>query len=271
MTKEVSLSSLQVDAPKVPAPEIKPFQSFGAARSAHTQPARYESHKTSDALANVLSADSSYIERAKTQAREESAKRGLLNTSIGVQAGVGAAIDRALPIAQGDAQAANEAASTNAGFRQQAREQNAARDTAVSTANSETAARIAQQEMQDTASLLRVKLDGDQQLARQWLVNNNQYRIADLENRYQSQIATGGQAADLYNGFLGQVGAMMNNPQMSPDRLKAQVTLLTKQFEASLNLVEAISRLRGRETLTIGNNQVPQSAQNFGYTGKWRL
>jgi len=56
----------------------------------------------SDRLGTVLDTNSPYIQRARTKANEQSASRGLLNSSMAAGAAEGAAIDRGLEVAQGD-------------------------------------------------------------------------------------------------------------------------------------------------------------------------
>jgi hypothetical protein len=55
-------------------------------------------------MKGLLSQDNPYITQARTRAAQAANQRGLLNTSLGVQAGEEAAISQALPIASADAQ-----------------------------------------------------------------------------------------------------------------------------------------------------------------------
>ena len=57
-------------------------------------------------LSTLLDDDSPYLARARTRAKQQANRRGLLSSSIAVGAGETAAIDAALPIAQGDAELA---------------------------------------------------------------------------------------------------------------------------------------------------------------------
>lgn len=63
-----------------------------------------ESASVSDRVTGLISKDSSFIQRAKTEAKQQANKRGLLNSSIAVQAGEEAAQKAALPIAAQEAQ-----------------------------------------------------------------------------------------------------------------------------------------------------------------------
>ncbi len=61
-------------------------------------------------VSDLISADSPFIQRAKTEAKQAANRRGLLNTSIAVQAGEAAAQKAALPIAAQEASQAHETA-----------------------------------------------------------------------------------------------------------------------------------------------------------------
>lgn len=67
-------------------------------------------------LNGLLSQDSNYIKRARTEAAQTSNRRGMLNSSMAAGAAEGAAIDRALPIAQQDAAAFLEQQFLNQGY-----------------------------------------------------------------------------------------------------------------------------------------------------------
>lgn len=66
-------------------------------------------------VANIIDADSPLMQQASTRALQQSNGRGLLNSSLGVQAGQAALYDAALPMAQQDASTYADAARTNAG------------------------------------------------------------------------------------------------------------------------------------------------------------
>jgi hypothetical protein len=71
-------------------------------------------------LAGILASGNPLLVQAQTRARQQAQQRGLLNTSMGVQAGEEALYGAALPIAQGDVDVYNRQAFTNAELAQQA-------------------------------------------------------------------------------------------------------------------------------------------------------
>jgi hypothetical protein len=66
-------------------------------------------------LTGLLNTNSPYMQQAKTAAQQQSASRGLLNSSMAATAGHSAAINAALPIAQADATAYNNIGTYNTG------------------------------------------------------------------------------------------------------------------------------------------------------------
>jgi hypothetical protein len=71
-------------------------------------------------LETILAKDSPLMQRARTQATQDMAKRGLINSSMAAGAGVAAMIDRATPIAQQDAETYSNRAVANMGAVNQA-------------------------------------------------------------------------------------------------------------------------------------------------------
>lgn len=74
-----------------------------------------DSMLASKQLDSILAKDNPLFEKARARASAAAASRGLLNSSIGVEAGESAMIDAALPLAQQDASTNYNAAQFNAG------------------------------------------------------------------------------------------------------------------------------------------------------------
>lgn len=63
-------------------------------------------------MGNLMSGDNPFVEAARTRGLQAANKRGLLNSSIGIQAGEAAALDAAGAIAKSDSDSANALAQT---------------------------------------------------------------------------------------------------------------------------------------------------------------
>jgi hypothetical protein len=70
-------------------------------------------------MANLMSYNNPLMQRATTRASQAANARGLLNTSMGIQAGQEAALSAALPIAQADAAAYQKQGMANQGYANQ--------------------------------------------------------------------------------------------------------------------------------------------------------
>jgi hypothetical protein len=82
-----------------------------------------EEQSVSNRVTGLISDDSTFIQRARTDAKKEANRRGLLNTSIAVQAGEEAAQKAALPIAAQEAEQAFRANISDQESQQQERSQ----------------------------------------------------------------------------------------------------------------------------------------------------
>ncbi|HEX4917146.1 MAG TPA: hypothetical protein VFV43_04545, partial [Limnobacter sp.] len=83
-----------------------PFAANAAPKPTATGPAPLNVRKeatTAGQLESLLAGGSPYIAQARTRAAQQANARGLINSTMGVQAGESAAINAAMPIAQSDA------------------------------------------------------------------------------------------------------------------------------------------------------------------------
>lgn len=86
-------------------------------------------------IENLLAQNSPLLQRARSQAAEQAASRGLLNSTMGVQAGETAVLNTALPIAQQDASTYLTTSRDNQAVQNQASQFNAGQRTQVSQTN----------------------------------------------------------------------------------------------------------------------------------------
>lgn len=89
-----------------PKPSQSADQSAGGMRTYQAETANLNraTDTTAGQLDSILANDSPLMQRARALAAQQMAQRGIVNSSMGVEAGVGAMLDRATPIAQTDAQ-----------------------------------------------------------------------------------------------------------------------------------------------------------------------
>lgn len=97
-----------------------------------------------DRIAGILSRGGPLMQQAATAGTQQAASRGLLNSSMAVQAAQGAVIQAATPIGTSDANALNQMAVQNANTQNQAVQFNANATNAVNQANTQATNQFAQ-------------------------------------------------------------------------------------------------------------------------------
>lgn len=95
---------IEADVADVDRPETQTGNYIDVHRPETEQYELRDNASVANQLNGLLAQDSPYIKQARQRAAEESAARGLRNSTLGVQSGEQAAISQALPIAQQDAQ-----------------------------------------------------------------------------------------------------------------------------------------------------------------------
>jgi len=133
-------------------------------------------------LTSLLNNESPYMKQAEQRSKEASSRKGLLNTSIAVQAGQAAAYDAALPIAQQDASEFNKF-----GLQQQTAEnqqRTIQSEAIVSGEMTQQKAAIAQQ-AQNIQNAFNAKLSGANEQSKAWLEGmseNHNKTMQELEH-----------------------------------------------------------------------------------------
>lgn len=160
-------------------------------------------------LTGLLSRENPYLKQAETQGKQAAARRGLLNTSMGVQAAEGARISAALPIAQQDAEAFNRQRLTNQQYVNQARQFNA---TVGTDANKYFADVTNQGNMAMHDANIR------EQLAR--FDQDRSMDLESLKSRYSILENRDSGIAQMYSNYLNDIKDILNNKDLSGERRK---------------------------------------------------
>lgn len=174
-----------------------------------------ESSTVAGQINKITAAGSPLIDQATTAAKQQSAARGLLNSSIGVTAGLDAAYRTALPIAQQDANtfasagqfnatARNTAESQRAGFEQQTKLQEADFAQQNKTQAADLASRydLAKMDVESRAALQAADAANQQKL---------QQANAELQKGLQASDAAVKQSMQVYDGELKKAMQGLDN------------------------------------------------------------
>lgn len=203
-------------------------------------------------LTSLLGSDSPYIKQAEQKAREQSASRGMLNTTLASQAGREAAIGAALPIAQQDASEYNKfALQTQATQNQQAMVQT------ESIASSELAkqnAAIAQQK-QNIQNEFTAKLQGATEQSKVWIQDlQNQYEsgVKELDRQHNLLLQRESISAEKANSIRTQASQVMQNYQISVENLLTDPDFLNLGSAALQNSIAQLQTLASNTINFIG-------------------
>lgn len=225
-------------------------------------------------LRKVLATDSPLITGARSRAAQESNRRGLINTSMGVQAGEEAALSAALPVASADAAtyatraltnqaAGNQALQFTAGMQSQAAGQERAGQQAIEQqtlrGEQETGLQRLRGEQETGLQTLRgtqatqlQELKGSQDLAVQGLRGTQAERIANVEGGYREIVQTLPSAASLYNGVVKGIGDIMQNVDLDAESKQIAIDRYTDMLEGGLAVLGGIAGLNLNELLNFG-------------------
>lgn len=199
-------------------------------------PQDFEEDKGVAGRVNALTQSSSpLMQTAQTQAKQATARRGLMNSSIGVQAGQQAVINTAMPIAQADA-----------GLYQQQRlaNQNAQNTAGLTNAQNAIAAGTRGAEM----DMNQGQFNATQALTREMFASDDAFRKAQLAQQNAQFGVTSGQSQQQIDAQKAQ---FTQNLALQQQQLDAQ----REQFAQQLGL--------NTQELGLKRDQLSQQQQQF--------
>lgn len=199
-----------------------------------------ESKGVAGRVNQITSSGSPLMETARTRAAQASSRRGLQNSTLGVQAGEQAVIETATPIANADASLYQQQRLTN-----QTAQNNAAVVNANNAIQSATTGR--QMDLSDTQqqrSLMEQarQFDGTRsENARQFdattaqrmdlakLDVDSRKELANIEAQFKNQIQNNTNISQAWGTMMDTIQRIQNNPELSPE---AKSTLIQNNLDA---------------------------------------
>lgn len=257
--------------PGAPAPSYTPAQATSdRAQATPYDPKQFlvaDDQTVQGQLSKILkSGTSPLLQQAETRALQQANQRGLLNSSLAVQAGQEAVIGAALPIAQQDAQTYNQAM-TNTGNAQnaalqfgaagqnQASQVNAQLGTNVNQVNAEAVNRAFDQAVANIQQTAVIKLTQENQLALANVDNatKQQLSILDAQNRQLLQANQG--AATAYVQAVQNIANIAGSTAMTPE---AKETATTTQINLLREQLQVTAAIASTEQAAIGSLDLSQ-------------
>jgi hypothetical protein len=170
---------------------------------------------------DLLKADNPLMQTARNQANEAANSKGLLNSSMAVQAGEQAVLNSALPIAGADASTYNRVSSENAAAKNTAGQFNAGSQNQFNLS--------AQQAGQEQALQ---KIRGDQAV-----------NVANIEANYKTLMQTNASAASVFNEYQKTISTLLDDPNTTAEQKQAAVDKQTSILQATLAVMGGVANL----------------------------
>lgn len=216
-------------------------------------------------IAAITSTGSQLNELAESRARREASRRGLLNSSMAVEAGQKAVLESALPIAQQDASTFTGANVANAQFSNAAAQFEAAAKNTASLANQQAALQQRLAEIQASTSLSvadknaasqRVlaemdantktsmqQLDIQNKLVMQNLDDASKTRLSQLEADNRQLLQTNISAANSYAQYVQALAQISTSDKMDAAAKQQAADNQLAALQANLSAIGAVSGL----------------------------
>lgn len=236
-------------------------------------------------IANIIDADSPLMQRAETRAAQQANARGLLNSSMAVQAGQAALYDAALPIAQQDADTFARASQFNATAQTDVSKFNADAMLRAGIVNQEQANSMTQFAASEANRMAMFELNNDTDVAKFNASESNAMKklgldsqtklgLAQIEANYKTLMQTSASAADVYKSLLAQMGSVLANPDLDAGAKAAALQNLVGAMNASLGVIGQIANMNLPELdfsdlpdTTAPTGAQPNAAQQQQQTG----
>lgn len=203
----------------------------------------------SNQVNKIMSADSPLLQQAEGRAKVAANSRGLLNSSMAIQAGQGAVMDRAVPIAQADASAITRVADTNTANNQQTNIFNAGnqQQTNIQNANNQQQNNQFNAEKQNNNNI--VNATEQNKILAQFLDQGSKLRLADIEASYKTILQSEASAGSLYQQSIRNISDISQNPDLTPEAKTAAVANQNALLKTGLNIIGKIGGLNLEELL----------------------
>lgn len=190
---------------------------------------------------NIIGQDSPIIQAARARADQAMNARGLLNSSMGVQAGEAAAYDAALPIASADAQTAAKAAGYNADQGNQFAVQNA---NSANQANLAGLSAATQRYTADTSAGTQrytANLDAQTRTALANLDSSTKLQLTQLDDQNKQLLQTNSSAANVFSTYMNSIANIAQSTNMDQAAKDTATQNAIKNLNQELQVLKEIS------------------------------
>ena len=219
----------------ITTPQMEDAAIAGLQNPAQVTAAQTAGTTTSDQLTGILNKGGALMQQAATAGNQQAAQRGLLNSSMGIQAAQSAIVGQASQLAQADANAINQTNQFNTQNQQRTNEMNvgAQNDFSKFNAQNQTAMNQWNAGQQNEAILKSLDI-------------NSREQLANIEANYKQLMQVNSSAENMYN----QVMKNISDIQMS-DTVADKGSAINSQLawlRSGMTMVQNLNSITGLVT-----------------------
>jgi hypothetical protein len=220
----------------------------------------------------VIGEDSPLMQQAAARAKQMANGRGLLNSTMAIQAGQAAVMDRAMPIAQYDASATSNVLNSNQANTQQTNtfnagqqqdvskfnantntqnsQFNANQQTDVNKANANTNTQTSQFNAAEANKASIVNASESNKILAQMMDQDTRKQLADIEASYKVLMQSEASAMTMYQQSVKNISEILMNPDLTPAAKTAAVNNQNSLLKTGMNIIGKMSGLNLDALLT---------------------
>ena len=195
---------------------------------------------TQSQLTGILNKGGALMQQAATVGNQQAASRGLLNSSMGIQAAQKAVYEHAVPIATNDANSLNTMSTFNAGQKNSTLQSNANTVNNTNQFNAQNENAVAQFNAQNENAASQWNAGQQNEATLKAMDINSREMLGTIEANYKTLMQANSSAGDLYN----QVMKNISDINMSPD-VADKYTAIQSQLSYLQNGLTMIQNLNG--------------------------
>lgn len=190
-----------------------------------------------DQLNNVLSSGGPLMQAAATQGNQQAASRGLLNSSMGIQAAQQAVIGAAGQIAQADANALNQGSQFNA-----------QQGNAIGLENAKQYNANTQFNTQQGNAMNQWNAGQQNEAIKQTLDINSRESLANIEANYKTLLQANSSAAGMYEQYLKNISDISQSDKMDASTKQAAIENQVTYLRSGLGMLQNMNGISGMVT-----------------------
>ena len=216
----------------IPGMEQAQQQQAGVATLDPNQLAQVAPTTTSQQLAGILNKGGALMQQAATTGNQQAAGRGLLNSSMGIQAAQNAVLSAATPIANADANAINSATQFNAQATNQTLTQNTQNQQATNQFNAQqgNAVNTWNAGQQNEAALKTMDV-------------NSREQLMNIEAQYKSLMQNSSSASGMYEQMLKNLSDIQGNKDMDAASKQSAIQNQLTYLRSGMTMIQNLGGL----------------------------